>query len=134
MSVAVTSVAGLLGCAAAPRTCPRLPAPASRVECTYSADGDSTTVRVEPAPDPYRVPELAAGDRFAIKFVYATTPADLASFRVYTFQLSDGNPVIVHEAEYRPPFVAGRAGFTGRQLVYDDQGRELAYACAWFDR
>jgi hypothetical protein len=132
--LAVTSIAGVLGCAAPSHPCPRVPAPAPRVECTYSADGDARTVRVDPAPDPYRVPELAAGDRFAIKFVYVTAPSDLASLRVYAFQLTDGVPVIVHEAKYLPPFGAGRDGFTGRQLVYDDDGRELAYACAWVAR
>ncbi len=132
--VAVTSVAGIIGCAAPARPCPLVTAPAPRVECTYSADGDSTTVRVEPAADPYAVPELPAGDRFAIKFVYVTTPSDLSSLRVYTFQRTNGAPVIVHEAQYLPPFVAGRGGFTGRQLVYDDDGRELAYACVWVER
>jgi len=111
-----------------------VPAVSPRVECTYSADGASSTVRVDPAPDPYRVPELPAGDRFAIKFVYVTAPPDLASLRVYTFQVTDGTPVIVNEAKYLPPFATGSAGFTGHQRVYDDDGGELAYACAWVDR
>jgi hypothetical protein len=132
--LAVTSLAGVVGCAATARPCPRALATSPRVECTYSADGVTATVRVEPAPDPYRVPELPAGDRFAIKFVYVTTPAELSSLRVYAFQVTDGAPVIVHEARYSPPFAAGPAGFTGNQRVYDDDGGELAYACAWMER
>jgi len=122
------------GCAAPSRSCPSAAAPAPRLECTFESGGDTKTLRIEPAPDPYRVPEIPAGDRFALKFVYVTTPADLAGLRVYAFQVNDGEPVIVHEAKYSPPFSARREGFTGRQLVYDREGGELAYACSWFDR
>jgi len=132
--LAVTGAVALGGCAASARSCPPAAVPAPHIECTYASGGDSTTVRLEPAPDPYRVPELPAGDRFAIKFVYLTTPADLASLRVYAFQLDGGEPVIVHEAEYSTPFAARDGGFTGRQLVYDREGGELAYACSWLER
>jgi len=111
------------------------PAPPG-LECTYSASNETHTVRVEPTQDPYGVKELDVAGRFALKLVYVTHPADVASFRIYAYALTDEGPVLLQEAKYLPPFAApashGRAEFTGRQAVYAHQlSRELAYACAW---
>jgi hypothetical protein len=111
-------------------------APAS-LECTYSASNETRTVRVEPTRDPYGVKELDIGGRFAVKFVYVTSPEDAAGLRVYAYELGDGSPVLLHEGKYRVPPSAGlpllgRSELTGRELVYDHPlGRELAYSCAW---
>lgn len=114
------------------------PSPATPpwLECTYSASNQTHTVRVEPTRDPYSVKELDVAGRFALKLVYVASPADVASFRVYAYELAEEGPVLLQEVKYRPPFASGatpgRSEFTGRQQVYAHQlGRELAYACAW---
>jgi hypothetical protein len=86
--------------------------------------------------DPYGVKELDVAGRFAIRFVYVTSPPDVASFRVYAYELGDDGPVLLQEGKYLPPFDTGtspaRRELTGRQLVYGRHlGRELAYSCAW---
>ena len=46
--------------------------------------------------------------------------------------MSSGDPVLIHQASYRPPFDAREAnwGFTGFQYVYEpSKGSELQYWC-----
>lgn len=93
-------------------------------------------MRVEPTHDPYGVKELDVAGRFALKLVYVASPEDVASFRAYAYEITDDGPVLLQEAKYHPPFVAGgahgRTEFTGSQHIYAHQlSRELAYACAW---
>jgi hypothetical protein len=114
---------------------PSPPAP-SELECTYSASNVTRTVRVEPTQDPYAGKELDVAGRFALKFVYVASPEDVASFRVYAYELGDAGPLLLQEGKYLPPFATGastaRRELTGRQLVYGHElGRELAYSCAW---
>jgi hypothetical protein len=118
-----------VGCAAPAQRAATAPPP-PHLECTCTSAGDSTTVRVDPTPDAYGAREIPLGDRFAMKFVYLTSPADVAGLRIYTFQTTNTGPVLVHQAKYWPPFARGPS-FTGRQLVYDARGGELAYTCAW---
>lgn len=118
---------------------PPAPSPAQApgwLECTYSASNETHTVRVEPTRDPYGVKELDVAGRFAVKFVYMTSPADTAGLRIYAYQLGDERPVPLHEGKYRIPPVAelprGRSDLTAEELVYDHPlGRQLAYSCAW---
>jgi hypothetical protein len=131
------SAALTLACASTSKAPASPPAPEapSWLECTYSASNETHSVRVEPTSDPYGVKELDVGGRFAVKFVYVTSPADTAGLRIYAYELGDGGPVLLHEAKYRAPFAPGpphgRNELTGRQLVYDRPlGRELAYSCA----
>lgn len=137
------SLCSALACACAstskapsPPPAPAGPQAPAWLECTYSASNETHTVRVEPTRDPYGVKELDVAGRFAVKFVYVTSPDDQAGLRIYAYGLGEGGPVLLHEGIYRPPFAAGpprgRSEITGRQLVYDHPlGRELAYACAW---
>jgi hypothetical protein len=135
------SAAFALACAgtskapAPPAASPASQAP-SWLECTYSASNETHTVRVEPTRDPYGVKELDVGGRFAVKFVYVTSPEDTAGLRIYAYELAESGPVLLHEGKYRLPFAGapahGRTELTGTELVYDRPlGRELAYSCAW---
>jgi len=122
---------------AAPRQPASTPAPAqTHLECTYSTNGDTRTFVVEPTRDPYRVAPVGAGERFALKVVYVTEPADVAGVRIYAYEVDAGGPVLLHEGKYPLPLAGGAARgrfeFTGREFVYERElGRELAYACSW---
>jgi len=126
-----------LACASTSQAPSAPPAPRAPawLECTCSASNETRSVRIEPTRDPYGVKELEIGGRFAVKFVYVTSPEDAAGLRIYAYELGESGPVLLHEGKYRLPFVAapshGRGEVTGRQLVYDHPlGRELAYSCA----
>ena len=126
-------------CASAAKAPAPTPAPPATqapawLECTYSASNETHTVRVEPTQDPYGVKELDLAGRFAVKFVYVTSPADTASLRIYAYSVGDADPVLLHEGKYQLPLSAGpahgRSDVTGRQLVYDRPlFRELSYSC-----
>jgi hypothetical protein len=122
---------------AAPRQPARAPAPPRpHLECTYSASGDTRTIVVTPTSDPYGVAPVEAGERFALKVVYVTEPADVAGVRIYAYEVEAGGPVLLHEGKYPLPVAGGsapgRVEFTGREFVYEHElGRELAYSCAW---
>ena len=64
--------------------------------------------------------------------MYADLPTTGRFIRVYTYGMTTGDPVLIHQATYRPPF-DGRAdayGFTGFQSVYEpSKSSELQYWC-----
>ena len=78
-------------------------------------------------------------ERFLLKFVYVTSPEDVAGLRVYAYEIADESPpILLQEAKYRAPFVSrgsqGRSELTGEQLVYAHSlGRELLYSCVWVE-
>lgn len=130
--------ASLLAAAcSAPHAAPSAPARTPpTLECTYSTNGDTRTFVVRPTLDPYGVAPAGAGERFALKVVYVTEPADVAGVRIYAYELEAGGPVLLHEGKYPLPLAGaaarGRVEFTGHEFVYEHElGRELAYACAW---
>ena len=64
--------------------------------------------------------------------MYADQPATGKSIRIYTYGMSSGDPVLIHQALYRPPLDArdGDYGFTGFQYVYEpSKSSELQYWC-----
>jgi hypothetical protein len=80
----------------------------------------------------YAVPLIPIESRFQLRFAFVTEPAELASLRVYTYVPSTRGPVLLHEAKYKPPYVASPLfGFTGLQSVYEREGGELQYYCEW---
>lgn len=131
-------VAGLTcACASSPKSVAAPPPPSPpRLECTFSASNQTKTVQIEPTQDPYGVKEIDVAERFSLRVVYVASPEDVASVRVYAYELGDDGPVLLQEGKYLPPFATGaapgRSELTGRQLVYGHHlGRELVYSCAW---
>jgi hypothetical protein len=125
----------LLGCATSPAPVPATASLPEALECTYTWGGETKRVRVEPAPDPYRVPAFVVRDDFLLKVVYTQEPPDLASVRVYTYLPTEPTPLPLSEAKFRPPYARqGEFGFTGQLSAYDPRGHELQYFCAWVTR
>ncbi|MEG3050871.1 MAG: hypothetical protein RR792_11930, partial [Thermomonas sp.] len=80
----------------------------------------------------YRAEGKKIGRYFEFKLVYADQPATGRSIRVYTYGMSTGDPVLIQQALYRPPFDsrADGFGFSGFQYVYEpSKSSELQYWC-----
>jgi hypothetical protein len=70
--------------------------------------------------------------RFRFKVVYRALPVDSASASVYVYDAEHGDRLL-QEGRYHAPFANGALepgfGFTGKQLVYSANNRELGYSC-----
>ena len=113
--------------------CGGLPA-AANVVCHYTYGGETNTLTVAPADDPYRVRGVVIGSYFQLRLVLQTRPADLASFKVYVYADRDEGPLLLHQATfaYPPPVPHPGAefGFSGQHHVYEPiRDGELMYWC-----
>lgn len=107
---------------------------AQGVRCHIEYGGEFFTVDAAPTADPYAVQGRKIGRYFEFKAVYVDAPERAAAVNLYTYALASGEPVLVHQAKHRPPFIAGgsRYGFTGLNFVYEpSKGSEFMYWCEW---
>jgi hypothetical protein len=102
------------------------------VECTVTYGGEARRLQFPATTEPYQVRPQDVAGRFRFKAIYLREPWTAASVNLYAYQQADAGDLLLQEAKYLPPFVSGkgaRYGFTGRQLVYSAQQRELEYWC-----
>jgi len=103
------------------------------VVCTSTYAGVAKRLVFPAVHEPYAVMPLDIGERFRLKVVYLREPWRSASLNVYAYAQSQDGDLLLQEGKYLPPFSTspsgGRFGFTGRQLVYSAQQRELEYWC-----
>ena len=109
-------------------------ASADSVRCHVTYGGEAWTIDATPTTLPYLVRNQKIGRYFEFKLTYANLPNTGRFVRIYTYGMSSGDPVLIHQASYRPPFDARNAdwGFTGFQYVYEpSKGSELQYWCQY---
>jgi hypothetical protein len=109
-----------------------LTAHADTVRCHVIYGGETWTLDAAPTTTPYQTRNQAIGRYFEFKLINAELPNTGRFVRIYTYAMSSGDPVLIHQASYRPPFDARAAhwGFTGLQYVYEpSKGSELQYWC-----
>ena len=117
--------AGLLSCAGCTRK-------AEAVACTVTYGGEARRFAFPATNDPYAVEAVDIAGRFRFKATYVREPRRAASINVYAYQQADDGDVLLQEAKYAPAPALGagaRHGFTGRQLLYSRDQRELEYWC-----
>jgi hypothetical protein len=120
--VACLSLLGVLACSR--RT--------SVVACRVSYGGEEKRLEFPVTVSPYTVKVVDIAGRFAFKVIYLREPSQLPSINVYAYQRTETDDRLLQEGKYRPPFTTGadaRYGFTGLQLVYSAEHRELSYWC-----
>ena len=109
-------------------------AAADGVRCHIIYGGEEWTVDAAPTTTPYQVAGRKIGRYFEFKLVYADLPTTGRFIRVYTYGMTTGDPVLIHQATHRPPFDerADAYGFTGFQSVYEpSKSSELQYWCQY---
>jgi len=109
-------------------------AQAATARCHVIYGGEEWTVDAAPTTSPYKVEGRRIGRYFEFKLVYAQLPATGGFIRAYTYGMSSGDPVLIHQATWRPPFDArpDAYGFTGFQYVYEPgKSSELQYWCEY---
>jgi hypothetical protein len=102
------------------------------VVCRVSYGGEEKRLDFPATHSPYTVKAVDVAGRFAFKVIYLREPSQVPSINVYAYQRTDAEDRLLQEGKYRPPFTTGadaRYGFTGRQLVYSPEHRELSYWC-----
>ncbi|UWX04658.1 hypothetical protein H1235_08405 [Pseudoxanthomonas sp. NC8] len=107
---------------------------AATARCHVVYGGEEWTVDAAPTASPYRGQGHKIGRYFEFKLVHAELPGTGAFIRIYTYGMSSGDPVLIHQATYRPPFDPRTAayGFTGFQYVYEpSKSSELQYWCEY---
>jgi hypothetical protein len=102
------------------------------VTCQVTYAGATQTVVAPPVPDPYPVPSVDIGGRFAFKAVMVGDAQKVERIVLYAYLAAQPHPVLIHQAKYLPPFPRSVApwAFTGQHHVYGGpQERELIYSC-----
>ena len=106
---------------------------ARRVHCEVIYGGETFPVVGLPTQDPYRVEGVKIGRYFAFKIVHVVAPAAYPGINLYTYSMFTGEPVLIHQAKYAPPYPADdgdRYGFTGLHSVYEpSKSSEMQYWC-----
>ncbi|WP_233204899.1 hypothetical protein [Limnohabitans sp. 15K] len=102
------------------------------VTCQVTYAGATQTVVARPVADPYPVPSVDIGGRFAFKAVMVGDAQKVERMVLYAYLVAQPHPVLIHQAKYLPPFPRSVTpwAFTGQQHVYGGpQERELIYSC-----
>lgn len=102
------------------------------VVCHVTYGGEAHRLEFPATQSPYTVKPVDVAGRFAFKAIYLREPARARAISLYAYERTDTGDRLIQEGKYAPPF-ALRAdennGFTGRQLVYSRDQRELEYWC-----
>ena len=110
-------------------------ADAEEVVCHYTYGGETRQLSTVPVDSAYAVKAIEVGSYFRLRIVFRNRPADLAAIKVYSYADRDDGPVLVHQATYPYPPVAGKNaayGFSGLQAVYEPvRDGEMQYWCEW---
>lgn len=120
--VASLGALGALGCGKNP----------SVVVCHVSYGGEEKRLEFLATHSPYTVKAVDVAGRFAFRVIYLREPSQVPSINVYAYQRLEAEDRLLQEGKYAPPFSNGagaRYGFTGHQLVYSREQRELTYWC-----
>ncbi len=84
----------------------------------------------KPVPDPYGVAPVPAGPGFQFKSLVFEEQGQVAHVLVHAYYLRNGQPTLLHQANYTRPVVP-TTDLTGEQVVVEPHmGRELRYRCA----
>jgi len=102
------------------------------VVCTVTYGGQAQRLEFPATNEPYAVKAVDVAGRFRFKAIYIREPWRAAAINVYAYAQADAGDALLQEGKYGPPFsraAGARYGFTGRQLVYSPEQRELEYWC-----
>lgn len=101
----------------------------ARLDCELTYGGETQMVSASPVEDPYLVRSIDVAGRFRFKPVLVGKGTQLQHVSLYVYADNAGQPVLVQQATYLPPFSAN-AALTGRQHLYAGPlERELIYSC-----
>jgi hypothetical protein len=103
--------------------------PLLRCEVTYA--GATQVLQTGVVASAYEVAAVDIAGRFAFKPVMVGQGDRVAYIKLYVYRATDGDPVLVQQGKYLPPWPAGAAqSLTGAQFIYAGPlQRELQYAC-----
>lgn len=107
-------------------------AQAATARCHIIYGGEHWTVDATPTAEPYKVEGKKIGRYFEFKLVYADLPTTGTFIRAYTYGMTTGDTVLIHQATWRPPFDTRKDayGFSGFQYVYEpSKSSEFQYWC-----
>ncbi|MBX3669864.1 MAG: hypothetical protein KF778_15790 [Rhodocyclaceae bacterium] len=101
--------------------------------CHYVYGGDAGRIVAAPVSNPYGVEAEPIGSYFAMRVVFQSAPADLASVKTYVYATAAAAPRILQQATWPYPAATraqGPYGFSGLQFVYEPELEgELQYWC-----
>jgi len=106
--------------------------PQPQLTCQVTYAGATQTVVAQPVADPYSVPSVDIGGRFAFKPVLVGTPQTIERIAIYSYMDTPTQAILVHQVKYLPPFPKSKTAWpiTGQHHVYAGPlERELIFSC-----
>lgn len=103
------------------------------LRCEISQGGETFIEDFLPNSDPYGVEAKDINGEFRFKAVLLGNEQLIESIKIYTYYKEQHQVVLLHEAQYMPPFPQSQfssAALTGVNYLYSpDMERELQYGC-----
>ena len=103
-----------------------------QLHCQVTYAGTAHTIVARPVTDPYSVPSVDIGGRFAFKAVMVGQAEQVDRIALYAYMDAQPHPVLIHQAKYLPPYPRSDRPvlLTGLQHLYAGPlERELMYSC-----
>lgn len=102
------------------------------LRCAVTYAGSTHVIETHALADPYPVASVDIAGRFRFKAVMVGQAERIDYIKLYTYLETPRQPLLIHQATFRPPFTVPSAphGLTGEQRVYGGaKERELIYRC-----
>ncbi len=112
---------------------PAIASGAMVLSCKIDQGGVTQSVDFLPATDPYSAKEIDINGRFLFKAVVIGKSDHIDYIKLYTYNNSTRQPMLLHEAHYLSPLPSSKDNtqtLTGVNYIYSpDLERELKYSC-----
>lgn len=112
---------------------PAIASGAMVLSCKIDQGGVTQSLDFLPATDPYSAKEIDINGRFLFKAVVIGKPDHIDYIKLYTYNNSARQPMLLHEAHFLSPLPSSKDNtqtLTGVNYIYSpDLERELKYNC-----
>lgn len=117
---------------------PAIASGAMVLSCKIDQGGVTQSVDFLPATDPYNAKGIDINGRFLFKAVVIGKSDHIDYIKLYTYNNSTRQPMLLHEAHYLSPLPSSKDNtqtLTGVNYIYSpDLERELKYSCTLQDK
>ena len=107
---------------------------APTLRCSIEQGGASHVLDFVPTSNPYESKGVNIGRHFRFKAVVIGSSREIDYIKLYTYYLTERQPILLHEAKYLAPLISpheSSQSLTGDVTLYSPNlGREVQYSCS----